>query len=371
MFAGPSIGHDEVRTALDAEVRPPARSGDVARAAACGPPAIVVIDGVYERVPAVGHKEILWALERGVGVYGAASMGALRAAELDSFGMIGVGHVYRQLRDRVITSDDAVAVAHLAENGFRPMSIALVDIEVTLGRASSDGVIDDVQRAAIGQAAAGLFYAERTWPGVLHRLDPRDLAPPVAQRLREWLPAGHRSQKSDDAREVLRRVVADLAADRVAPRTAGWTLSRTAHWRRIEADLSIKTTGPEPVAPSELIEQLRLDGRAAESDQRALLQSLAVELAGHHGVRADEELALAELRDRLGLRDDGTYDEWLRANDLDDAGCRQLAGAQAAVTWAAERFHEDARRALAGVLRIRGQYPAARAAVVDRHTPPA
>ena len=55
------------------------------------PVAIGLIDGYFERVPSVSHKEILWAMSQGIVVIGAASMGALRAAELAPFGMLGVG----------------------------------------------------------------------------------------------------------------------------------------------------------------------------------------------------------------------------------------------------------------------------------------
>ena len=47
----------------------------------------VIVDGSFQWTPAVWHKEILWAMGRGVHVFGAASMGALRAAELDGFGL--------------------------------------------------------------------------------------------------------------------------------------------------------------------------------------------------------------------------------------------------------------------------------------------
>ena len=72
----------------------------------------------------------------GVHVYGAASMGALRAAELDAFGMHGVGYVYRAYADGVLEDDDEVAVAHAgAEHGFRALSDAMVDVRATLAAA--------------------------------------------------------------------------------------------------------------------------------------------------------------------------------------------------------------------------------------------
>ena len=80
---------------------PPAAQGDVYRAALSRPVAIGLVDGYFERVPAVWHKEILWALSQGIHVFGSASMGALRAAELAPFGMVGVGAIFEAYRDGI------------------------------------------------------------------------------------------------------------------------------------------------------------------------------------------------------------------------------------------------------------------------------
>src|SRR4051794_9083188 len=96
VFVGPTMPHDAVTEALPCSVRPPAAQGDVLRAVRAGASRIAIIDGYFENEPAVWHKEILHALSQGVPVLGAASMGALRAAELRVFGMVGVGWVYEQ-----------------------------------------------------------------------------------------------------------------------------------------------------------------------------------------------------------------------------------------------------------------------------------
>ena len=103
---------------------PPVAVGDVlALARRRGVARIAIIDGYFERMAAVWHKEILLALERGIAVWGAASMGALRAAELAPFGMIGVGAIYRAFARGALVADDEVAVAHLpAEYGYRATS---------------------------------------------------------------------------------------------------------------------------------------------------------------------------------------------------------------------------------------------------------
>ena len=83
VFLGPSLSRKEAVDILpDAEYLPPAAQGDVYRATCRNPQAILIVDGFFDCVPAVWHKEILWAMQDGVHVYGTASMGALRAAEL-------------------------------------------------------------------------------------------------------------------------------------------------------------------------------------------------------------------------------------------------------------------------------------------------
>lgn len=94
---------------------------------------IGLIDGLYGDCAAVWHKEILFALSSGIAVFGAASMGALRAAECEAFGMIGIGDIFEAYRDSHRVSDADVAVSHApGELGYRPLTIALVDAEATL-----------------------------------------------------------------------------------------------------------------------------------------------------------------------------------------------------------------------------------------------
>ena len=54
-------------------------------------------------------KKIMHLIDSGVTVIGAASMGALRAAELDAYGMLGVGRIYQMYASGEICGDDEVA----------------------------------------------------------------------------------------------------------------------------------------------------------------------------------------------------------------------------------------------------------------------
>src|SRR5262245_59945039 len=152
VFTGPTLSAQEAYDELDAIYLPPVAQGDVYRVARTKPLAIGIIDGYFERVPSVWHKEILWAMQEGVHVFGSASMGALRAAELCSFGMEGVGEIFEAYRDGVLESDDDVAIIHgSADMGYVALSEAMVNIRRTLADAVSAGVITSYTQHALVQ----------------------------------------------------------------------------------------------------------------------------------------------------------------------------------------------------------------------------
>jgi hypothetical protein len=204
VFVGPTLRADAVE---GFDVRPPAGVGDVLRASRERVQRIAIIDGYFERMAAVWHKEILIALEKGIEVWGAASMGALRAAELAPFGMIGVGAIYQAFRRGTLTRDDEVAVAHLpGEVGYRAISDALVNLRWGLASAARKRVITARTRDALIALAQRPFYRERSWARLVE--DGRAAGLPRAQlaALAAWPKP---DQKAADARLLLRRLAAD------------------------------------------------------------------------------------------------------------------------------------------------------------------
>lgn len=208
-FVGPSLPHAEAR-ALGAEiVLPPARQGDVWRALEEGPRALALVDGVFESQPSVWHHELLDALDEGVAVFGGASMGALRAAELQPQGMIGVGQIFRWVRDGVVEDDAEVALLHAgAEHDFRPLTLAQVNVRHAAAQAVAARVLTAAQGRALVRRSGRIFYQERTWPAVLALL-------PAAAR------AGWRfteDLKALDARETIRAAAAAGPGRAASPR---------------------------------------------------------------------------------------------------------------------------------------------------------
>jgi hypothetical protein len=222
VYVGPTLPAAEVLRLLPAAtVMPPAAVGDVLRATRRrGVTRIAIIDGYFERMAAVWHKEILVALAKGIAVWGAASMGALRAAELAPFGMRGVGHIYRDYARGALVADDEVAIAHLpAEYGYQATSDALVNIRFGLARAVKQRIIDEPTRARLVELARSRFYRDRSWSQLFDDARRAGLA---VEDLARW---PRPDRKADDARMLLRALRADRGkrpAKLAVPRT--WAL---------------------------------------------------------------------------------------------------------------------------------------------------
>lgn len=244
IFAGPSLPPrwrpDDARL----DWRKPARQGDLYRAALERPAIIGVIDGYFESVPTVWHKEILWAMQTGIHVYGAASIGALRAAELDAFGMRGVGRIYEDFRDGVLEDDDEVAVLHGPEElGYPPVTEAMVNIRATAEAAARAGIIDAALASRLADIGKALFYKERGYEAVLRAAIASGVPGDSLSRLAVWLKRGRADQKREDAEAMLAAIRAHLDAG-VAPLRVSWRMAETAAWRSAERDIQGTGYGP-------------------------------------------------------------------------------------------------------------------------------
>ncbi|MBT8507829.1 hypothetical protein AZH53_05285 [Methanomicrobiaceae archaeon CYW5] len=210
IFLGPSLDTGRAREILGtAEYHPPAKRGDILRAVEEGADIIGLIDGVFFQDCSVAHKEILAALKAGVTVVGASSMGALRACEMDTLGMIGIGRIYRMYRDGILISDDEVA---LACDPFTDdaVSEALVDIRITCEDALAREVISESLHDCIIMAAEGMYYPERTYRSIIRRCS-EAFGPEEVGRFSAWVETSCIRQKEADAIEAI-RFIADLTA---------------------------------------------------------------------------------------------------------------------------------------------------------------
>jgi hypothetical protein len=172
-FVGPSISRDEAgRLCPGLDLRPPARRDDLYRAREGGAWGFLLIDGVFMQDDAVSPREVVDVLDDGALVVGAASMGALRAADCWPAGARGIGLIYRLYRRGVLESDEDVAVAVSADGSDAAMSVPLVNVRYAVSRAVRRRLIDRATARQIVTAAGAIYYPERTWREVLRRVGP-------------------------------------------------------------------------------------------------------------------------------------------------------------------------------------------------------
>ncbi|MGZ8282510.1 MAG: TfuA-like protein [Allosphingosinicella sp.] len=204
IFAGPSVPRSSRIVDSRLAWRPPASAGDLLRLLDHPPQIICLIDGFFDARPAVWHKEILLLMQAGAVVLGAASMGALRAAELDSFGMLGVGRIYRAYRAGQISGDDEVALIHASEDAdWKPLTEPMVDVRATLLLAVRRKILSAETARHVRAAARSIHFADRTWPGILARSPAH-----VPSGFLAWTRAHAIGLKAEDARQCLAAALA-------------------------------------------------------------------------------------------------------------------------------------------------------------------
>lgn len=230
LFAGPTL-HGMTAPGFrvpgtDILCRAPAQQGDILRAVLDGATAIGLVDGRYEDVAAPWHKEILYALSRGVEVLGGASMGALRAAECAAYGMVPVGRIAARYMSGDLVDDAAVAQLHgPPELGCPPLTEALVNIEATVDAAEQAGAVSWSAAEALRVGACRLFFKDRTYQAVA-RATGLDAA--SSDRMVSVLRAHRRDVKREDAIAL----IAILQGPVRRPDTASTAFVESSSWRR-------------------------------------------------------------------------------------------------------------------------------------------
>ncbi len=381
MFCGPTIPASAVLQILpSATIRPPAACGDIYRVCRRDPPATIgLIDGYFDHRLSVWHKEILWALDQGFCVYGSASMGALRAAELSEFGMRGVGRVFEQFRTGELEDDDEVAVIHeSAERGYAPQSDAMVNLRETLRHAADAGVIGADNRARLLSELKGLFYPQRTRQALIQLV--RSLAnEDEKQGFLDWIATrGIVDQKQLDALEMLKLMTEDVRAGllRAPPVGPARRFEYTSAWHALRDTVEReerRTVGSSPpLEPSSGPVPWERDGDAStllarvrdemkESYDSILLEAVergfALMLSELDGVELEPRVVQSEserFREARGLMTPEQTSSWLAQNGMNVADFSALIYDNAL----SDRFVDEVRRRalqqLQSVLRNRG-----------------
>jgi hypothetical protein len=187
VFLGPSLDIAVAHSILDALFLPPIKRGDLQQLpeGICN---IGIIDGEFFQSLAVSPKEILPILDRGGKVFGSSSMGALRAAETEPYGMIGIGKVFERYHDGSIDADDEVALTYDPVS-YRPLSEALVNIRFALEAAVLEHVISQPVAMQVIREMQEVYFPFRSYAMVCE----------ICPQLKQFLSDRRPNQKRDDA----------------------------------------------------------------------------------------------------------------------------------------------------------------------------
>lgn len=206
VFLGPSTP-EGASPLVNATYLPPAQFGDVYRLIGGGIRAVVLVDGVFHGRAPVWQRELLYAMESGIRVYGASSMGALRAAELHHHGMIGIGTIYEWYATGEIDGDDEVALLYAgAEHRYRSLTEPLVNLRYNLREAVAQGIVELAEAAAMLADMAAMPFWERTRSAFWETPACRALEPSRSARLRAFFEREAIDLKRRDAALALAEV---------------------------------------------------------------------------------------------------------------------------------------------------------------------
>ncbi len=210
VFCGPSlppcdrIGRDEL------VYLPPASRNDVF-AAAKEYDAVLLIDGVFHHDLAPSPKEC-YAATLHARMFGASSMGALRAAECAPYGFTPLGAIANWYVAEKIDGDDEVALLTHPET-FESLTVPMVNVRhvarllyrcAAMTRAEHDVLIDRARR---------IFYMDRTWEDVY------ECVPLHAREAFISIARAHGDLKRWDARFAMRTVLRFIERTAAAPRS--------------------------------------------------------------------------------------------------------------------------------------------------------
>ncbi len=330
VFLGPSLARHKAERLFNANYYPPVSMGDVYRLIATGVKTIVIIDGVFHNTTPVWQRELVAAMDKGITVIGASSMGALRAAELDQLGMVGHGQIYEWYRDGVVDGDDEVALLHAEEAlGYQGISEPMVNIRYNLGLAVDRSVLTAPQAASLLDLAKAKFFGDRSYHLLLQ--SPLVAALPPTQRadLTDLLTDQPANLKQNDAIAVLRYCAA-LAGGRPPPsKPAAPTFPRPVVDTAYPAFETLKrglwTDTGDLVAISTVFEVLKQDADLMATEQpRSAANFYLSQLASACGLSVPQAFLSDFHSTWVETHVEGAPDTWLRQVGLTQQEFAQL-----------------------------------------------
>ncbi|AUT00059.1 hypothetical protein CLI64_06520 [Nostoc sp. CENA543] len=241
VYLGPTLSVNQASQILPARYLAPVRCGDILACLRLKPRVIAIIDGFFDRNASVWHKEILWAIATGVRVFGASSMGALRATELEAFGMEGFGAIFSAYRDGKYIGDDEVAILHSnATSQYQPLTDALVNIRATVNQAVSHNILEPAIANLIINCAKKQFFGQRYLRQAVADAEALGGDAKVLAHFWEFIEnGGYVDQKQLDAVELLKHL-ATMIGENLEQNQVQFQLNKSMFIEELQARVAIR-----------------------------------------------------------------------------------------------------------------------------------
>ncbi len=374
VFLGPSLSPQEARQILPARYLPPVAQSDLFSAVEkYSPNVIVMIDGVFEQSLSVWHKEILYALNKGIHVLGCSSMGALRAAETSHYGMKGFGEIYKMYASGELQDDDEVALWHLdEENDYLNICEPMVNIRQTLTFALKQNEISEQLHDKLVAIGKSLYYPKRSIAKIVELAHQQE-APGLwnKEELISYLNNNYINQKQLDAINLLTHLANNPLSQPFQPEfdffSSMMFKAQTEKDRLISSETGEATVG-------NIARQYTLQNHEAVHIQNQALDKIfLVEQGSALGVRVNDndiETETRRYRKINRLEDENDFQHWLDENDLNnrdftvlmkiEAVCRQVR------KWTMTQLgHRSSCGSLINELKLQNKYPKAKQKTLD------
>lgn len=337
VFLGPSLPHDVAREILPGVVcLPPAAMGDILGAVTrLRPRAIGLVDGTFLANMSVFHKEILYAMDQGVWMLGASSMGALRAAECAAYGMIGVGDIYAAFASGEVEDDDEVALTHGDEStGFTSLSDALVTIRATIFAARDFGLLSAAEADTLIAAQKTRWFPERRLSNVARDAQALGIAPSRCKALNDFVRSSVVDPKRADAILLLERMT-QLPDDTIPENQRPRTVKSGAFTAMLARDVVVETSNGMQVTFDRIrryaaLHDPKFDEHMRHTRQELALASLSLWIGGLPS-EEERELAVIRIAHRVGVSLD-SLDEWAQEQDIDSYAMERMVTSEALVS---------------------------------------
>lgn len=170
VYLGPTLRREEAVKILDADYRDPAKKGDFLMLSQDSDEKKYVgfIDGVFlHDYPPPPIEVYHLATRKNIELLGASSLGALRAVELEKFGMKGIGKIFQLYKNGIIDADDEVAVTFVRGSNVL-QSEAMIDIRFNLFLAYKKGIITNDTKKRFVKIAKGIYFPFRNYEDIIN-----------------------------------------------------------------------------------------------------------------------------------------------------------------------------------------------------------